>query len=124
MNAGSLASIREELDRRSEEAYAFSLPVDAEVVAGRVTAGTGSGDVRWPAPAGAGRSDLAPRPVDLDQHGGAVTAEVLDRASLEPGRPLRGPCVVEEPASTTVVLPGQRVTKDGLGNLLIEEASA
>jgi N-methylhydantoinase A len=124
MSAASLASIREELDRRSEEAYAFSLPVDAEVVAGRVTASTGAGDVRWPAHADSGRRDLAPRPVDFDLHGGVVTAKVLDRGSLEPGRSVGGPCIVEEPASTTIVLPGQLVSKDGLGNLLIEEAQA
>jgi N-methylhydantoinase A len=122
MDAASLASIRDELDRRSEEAYAFSLTVDAEVVAGRVTASTGAGDVRWPAHADAGRVDLAPRAVDFDQYGEVVTAEVLHRGSLEPGRSVAGPCVVEEPASTTVVLPGQFVTKDDLGNLLIEEA--
>src|SRR5205814_200571 len=82
LDAASLATIRGELDRRSDEAYAFSLPGDAEVVAGRVTAATGSGDVPWPAPADGGRHELAPRPVDFDQHGGVVTAKVLDRASL------------------------------------------
>jgi N-methylhydantoinase A len=122
--AASLTAIRGELDLRSEEAYAFSLPGDAEVVAGRVTAAIGSGDVPWPAPADTGRRELAPRPVDFDQHGGVVTTRVVDRASLGPGDPVAGPCVVEEPASTTIVLPGQLVTNDALGNLLIEEASA
>jgi len=32
-----------------------------------------------------------------------------------------GPCVIEEPAATTLVLPGQAVHRDDLGNLLIEE---
>jgi N-methylhydantoinase A len=31
-----------------------------------------------------------------------------------------GPAVIEEPASTTVVYPGQRVTRDDVGNLRIE----
>jgi hypothetical protein len=33
-----------------------------------------------------------------------------------------GPCVIEEAASTTLVLPGQTVTRDAIGNLVIEEA--
>jgi N-methylhydantoinase A/oxoprolinase/acetone carboxylase beta subunit len=32
--------------------------------------------------------------------------------------------VIEEPTSTTIVLPGQRVRADELGNLVIEEATA
>ena len=45
---------------------------------------------------------------------------VIGRAGL--GRRRRdGPCVVEEPAATTLVLPGQAVSRDEMGNLVIEE---
>ena len=37
------------------------------------------------------------------------------------GDRLAGPCIVEEPATTVLVLPGQSVTLDELSNLVIEE---
>ncbi len=44
---------------------------------------------------------------------------VYDREKLLPGARLRGPCLVEEVASTTVVLPGCMVRVDGYGNLIV-----
>jgi N-methylhydantoinase A len=44
------------------------------------------------------------------------------RRSLGHGDRLVGPCIVEEPATTTLVLPGQVLHVDELGNLVIEEA--
>jgi N-methylhydantoinase A len=118
----ALVRVRAEFERRSEESYAFTLPVAVEVVAGRLSVTSPSDRARWPSLEHPSGRELAPREVDLDQHGGVRTAEVFDRAALEPARPVDGPCVVEEPASTTLVLLGQRVVKDELGNLLIEEA--
>jgi N-methylhydantoinase A/oxoprolinase/acetone carboxylase beta subunit len=46
---------------------------------------------------------------------------VIYRGSLEEGRAVSGPCIVEEPASTALVLPGQTVRRDAIGNLVIEE---
>jgi N-methylhydantoinase A len=63
------------------------------------------------------------RDVDFDQHGGIRRADVIGRDELEPGVSRDGPCVIEEPATTVLVLPGQRVLGDELGNLVIEEAS-
>ena len=48
---------------------------------------------------------------------------MVERRSLEPGARLAGPCIVEEPATTVLVLPGQSVTVDELSNLVIEDAS-
>jgi hypothetical protein len=45
---------------------------------------------------------------------------VLNRAELGRRR-IGGPCVIEEVAATTLVLPGQAVSRDELGNLVIEE---
>jgi N-methylhydantoinase A/oxoprolinase/acetone carboxylase beta subunit len=59
--------------------------------------------------------------VDLDQHGGVVRSDVVDRQSLSVGDRRRGPCIVEEEATTVLVLPGQSVTVDELANLVIEE---
>jgi N-methylhydantoinase A len=48
---------------------------------------------------------------------------VVERRALQPGDRLAGPCIIEEPATTVLVLPGQSVTIDRLANLVIEEAS-
>jgi N-methylhydantoinase A len=57
--------------------------------------------------------------VDFDESGRLETT-IYERADLAHGVPIAGPVVIEEPASTTVVYPGQRVTLDPLGNLRIE----
>ena len=124
MDEDLLDRVRADFDRRSEESYAFTLPVPVEVVAGRLSVTAPAERVRWPSLSEGSGRELVAREVDLDQHGGLRTAEVWDRGALEPGRSLAGPCVVEEPASTTLVLLGQHVVKDDLGNLLIEEGDA
>jgi N-methylhydantoinase A len=58
------------------------------------------------------------RLVDFDTRG-QVAAPIYDRAALEPGMRFAGPAIVEEPATTIVVLPGQHVTVDDFGNLHI-----
>lgn len=50
---------------------------------------------------------------------GRVRVDVYDRETLPIGRPLRGPCIIEEPYSTTVVYPGQNAEVDGAGNIQI-----
>jgi N-methylhydantoinase A len=113
-------TLRASFDRASEEAYAFSLEHPVELVAARVAVSAASSPFSWhveePGPARA----LGPRVVDLDEHGGVVEVPVLHRGSLEPG-PVAGPAIVEEAASTTLVLPGQTLTPDEHGNLVIEE---
>ena len=42
------------------------------------------------------------------------------RGALPPGTALEGPAIVEQLDSTTVVEPGDRVTVDPLGNLIID----
>jgi N-methylhydantoinase A len=116
----ALRRLRREFDRRSEEAYAFSLIVPVEVVSLRVAVSAAATAARWTAGTSSGRAFPA-REVDLDVHGGVRTAPVVERAELEPGGALDGPCVVQEPTSTTLVLPDQRVEADALGNLVIEE---
>lgn len=44
---------------------------------------------------------------------------VVDRSSLQPGAELKGPAIVEEMGSTTLVLPEQRCTVDPWGNLVL-----
>jgi N-methylhydantoinase A len=116
-----LEELRERFDAASEEAYAFRLSTAVEIVEGRVSVSAARDEpVEWstaPTPA----PELRPRDVDLDQHGGVQRANVAERRSLASGDRLAGPCVIEEPATTVLVLPGQSVTVDELANLVIEE---
>ncbi|MGI9255098.1 MAG: hydantoinase/oxoprolinase family protein [Thermomicrobiales bacterium] len=50
---------------------------------------------------------------------GKIALPVHDRAGLAPGTKLAGPLLVEEPATTTLVLPGQTLEVDRVGNLVI-----
>ena len=45
---------------------------------------------------------------------------MFERALLGPGSELEGPAVVEEPAASTVVFPGQRLRVDDFGNLIVD----
>jgi N-methylhydantoinase A len=51
--------------------------------------------------------------------GGFLQTDIYERAALAAGQPITGPCLVEEPTSTTVIPPGARVTVDGFGNLTV-----
>lgn len=51
-------------------------------------------------------------------------ARIYDRESLGEGATLPGPAVVEQPETTTLVLPGWSARVDAQGNLIIERMSA
>jgi N-methylhydantoinase A len=51
---------------------------------------------------------------------GSFEVPVFDRATLRAGQKVDGPLIVEEAASVTVVSPGQRLTVDDYGHLLID----
>lgn len=123
LDGESLERVRVDFDRASEDAYAFSLPVDVEMVAGRVSVSASAGPMAWTAHQQQPAVRLEARDVDFDQHGGRRRAEVIERHALEPDHRLDGPYIVEEPAATTLVLPEQTVRADEFGNLVIEEAS-
>ena len=125
---GGLASwqqeVRASFGRRCREAYAFSLDVPLEVIAIRVSASAPVGHpVSWlsdddDAEMGPSR---AVREVDLDPYGGVTPVPAIGRGELAGAGWRPGPCVVEESAATTLVLPGQAICRDELGNLIIEE---
>jgi N-methylhydantoinase A len=62
------------------------------------------------------------RKVYLD--GGFVDAQIYERAELICGNTITGPAIVEEPFHTTVVMPGQKLELDRLGNLIIHTGGA
>lgn len=58
------------------------------------------------------------RQVDYDDLG-LQQADIYDRQHLRPGMVFKGPAVIEEATTTTVVQPGDRVEVDGFGGLHI-----
>ncbi|MQA01819.1 MAG: hydantoinase/oxoprolinase family protein [Streptosporangiales bacterium] len=122
VGAALVDRLRADFDRASQEAYAFTLDAPLEVVAARVEA-----VAHLDHPTAAAEADLdgaaivepTSRLVDFDEAGGRREASVVDRRSLTVDVELPGPCVVEEPAATTLVLPGQSVRADRHGNLLL-----
>jgi N-methylhydantoinase A len=52
--------------------------------------------------------------------GGYCEVPVIDRAAMRIGETLSGPTLIEEPDSTTVVLPGDRATISPRGHLIVE----
>lgn len=62
---------------------------------------------------------VATRRMVFAEHPEGVAASAYDRVQLSPGEPVRGPAVIEEDYSTTVICPGQDAVVDELGNILI-----
>jgi N-methylhydantoinase A len=121
IDAELLARMRSSFDDASKETYAFSLRTPVEIVEARVSvSAVREHPVDWLVEPDVAR-ELRPRNVDYDQHGGVQRAEVVERRSLAYGDTLSGPCVIEEPATTVLVLPEQVVQLDELGNLIVEE---
>jgi N-methylhydantoinase A len=126
-------SARIEIKRRFDEAhelrYSHSAPDEAaDVVSLRVSA---IGRLAKPAfptilagvtspPADAERGA---RSVVFEGHG-AVDAKVFDRARLRAGNVIHGPAVIEEVASTTIVEPGDTVTVNRYGHLIMKLGGA
>lgn len=63
------------------------------------------------------------RPVYDLAAGGWLDAAVVQWSSLEPGRPIPGPAVVEHPTTTVYTGHGQQVAIDSFGNLIITALS-
>jgi N-methylhydantoinase A len=121
-----LREIDERFHRLHEHTYTFRLDAPVELVNYHVTA---FGRVKKPAPnkiegrGGSLSSALkGTRRVNFDELG-FHRALIYERGALPIGAAVKGPLVVEEPASTTVVFPDQKVTRDRFGLLHIEMAS-
>lgn len=116
-----LAELREEFHKRSFETYALKLELPLELVSLRAVAKVPAPHFSWlgheedSAPARSGR-----RWVDFDAYGGVLETAIVDRRSIT-ATPTSGPCIVEEPACTTLVLPGHTVRTDELENLIVED---
>ncbi len=103
---------------RHEQMYGVRFDVDVELVAVRVVATgrtPGLRETAWPvAP---GPSTKGTRPCFFA--GAWHDTPLHDRARLVPGVTVRGPAIIDQYDTTTVVLPGHRLEVDAFGNLLI-----
>lgn len=59
------------------------------------------------------------RAIGVDDSEDLVEARVLDRAALAAGDTVSGPALIEQPDSTTLLLPGDRAEVDAVGNLVV-----
>jgi N-methylhydantoinase A len=124
IDANELAEIGERFHHLHEHAYTFRLDASLEWVNFHLTALGRVDKPRIP------RLDKDPvRSVErafkgerqIIFHHGYVPTPTYERSLLPVGATLSGPLIVEEPAATTMVLEGQRVSVDPYGFLHIEE---
>ena len=119
-------SIKQVFDDVHQLRYGTCAPSEpGEIVSLRVTV---TGVLQKPtlAPIACGGTEPPPdaslpaREVYFSELGRAVTTPIFLRERLLAGNRFEGPALVEEHASTTVVLPGDRLEVDAFGNLVID----
>lgn len=119
------AEVKRRFDEAHELRYSHSAPEEsADIVSLRVSA---MGRLAKPVFPQISQGDATPpdaarrgeRQVSFDA-AGFMTALVYDRAQLLQGNVIAGPAVIEEIASTTVVEPGDRVTVNRYGHLVMQ----
>jgi N-methylhydantoinase A len=117
------AAIKRHFDEMHAQRYGTSAPAEpAEIVSLRTTV---AGVMRKPPHEKIAAGDAAPpaaahtgeRPVYFGSS--FIDTPTYARAHLLAGNRIAGPALVEEHASTTVVLPGADVEVDAFGNLVI-----
>jgi N-methylhydantoinase A len=117
------AGIKSLFDAEHEQRYGTSAPAEAPEIASLRTTVTGvlakpkferitAGESTPPQSARCGT-----RPAYFA--GGFVNTPAYDRMSLLCGNRIEGPALIEEHASTTVLMPGDMLTVDEIGNLVI-----
>ncbi|WP_437784321.1 hydantoinase/oxoprolinase family protein [Sorangium sp. So ce1097] len=123
LDRAALDQLIERFHALHEQRYTFRLPNAVEIVSLHVAA---VGAVDRPRPARLERSPPDPAParkghrtVDFDDLG-TLESAVYERDRLRPGMRVEGPAIVEEPAASTVLLPGDRLAVHEQGSLLID----
>jgi N-methylhydantoinase A len=120
------AAIKRHFDAMHELRYGTSAPQErAEIVSLRATVTGVMSKPPQPRIARGGRAPVKAafngrRPVYFD--GRFRPTPTYARAALTAGNRIVGPALVEEHASTTVLMPGDRLEVDAYGNLIIEVA--
>lgn len=121
---GDGAGIKKLFDEMHQQRYGYcSQDERAEVVSIRTSV---AGEMPRPILAELAQGTTVPesapslRPVYFTAVDGWQQARVYQRDGLRCGNVIEGPALVEEYASTTVIFPGDRLTVDRFGNLIIE----
>jgi N-methylhydantoinase A len=123
-------AIKRLFDAMHELRYGTCAPAEpAEIVSLRSTV---SGIMRKPPQAKIKRGSATPpkaafagkRPVNLGERGGFRATPTYRRSGLLAGNKIKGPALIEEHASTTVLMSGDAMTVDPYGNLSIAVAGA
>lgn len=121
----ALGTVKQLFDDAHEQRYSHSAPQQAaQIVSLRVTA---VGELTKPplvvidtgtdeptAEAHTGTRDIVFEPSN-----GSIATPVFSRSLLLAGNQINGPAVIEEPSATTLVRPGDELSVDSFGNLLI-----
>jgi N-methylhydantoinase A len=120
------AEVQDRFHDLHEQLYTFRQESPAEIVNFRLT---GFGAVAKPelrriASNGSARAARkGVRDVDYDELG-RLESTIYERGRLGAGAEIDGPAVVEEPAASTVVFPGQTLRVDEYGNLVVDTEAA
>ena len=115
---GDVAAIRADYDREYSRYYDRPVPgSDVEIMSYAVLVATVPEEVADPVPTA---GDAATKPVRMQKVRDTVTGEVAewavyDRAALGPGATLRGPAIVAEDETSTLVGPGWSASINALG---------
>ena len=118
----TIASIWQSFHAAHQARYNFDIPGETiELISIKVTAISAAERLALPelAEASGAPEPIATRSVIFDD--GAHDSNIYDRAKLLSGHRLQGPAVIEEPASVTIIRPGQKVRVDKYGNILLGE---
>ncbi|MES2534366.1 MAG: hydantoinase/oxoprolinase family protein [Pseudomonadota bacterium] len=126
-DAGDWQQIKRLFDAVHLQRYGYCSDAErAEIVSIRTSV---SGDMPKPTiaeiAAGGPEPEAAPeiRPVYFSAEDGWQQGRVYQRAGLRAGNRIAGPALIEEYASTTVILSGDHLEVDKFGNLIIEVAN-
>ncbi len=116
-----LKAITEQFDAEHKRLFTFALPLEHELVTLRAAV-QGEGIKIARQLVGKGGPDPKAAAIAKQKsymEGKDVTAIVYDRARLKAGNKIKGPAIVVEMDSTTVILPKHTGTVDKYGNILI-----
>ena len=117
-----IAGIKARFDVVHQVRYGYaSADESAEIVSLRLSVtGVIGKPSQAPLAAGTGTIDdalISVRPVEFGVLGGRIDTPIYAREKLSAGHTIKGPALIQEYASTTVLAPGDTLTVDRLGNL-------
>ena len=120
-SGGGIESLRTAFDAQHDQLFSFVLDAEHEVVTVRATANGPRPDVTSTELEQGGKdpSDALRTTHLIWVEGGEVDANVYDRERLRAGNVVRGPAIVTEMDSTTLILPGHAAAVHPGGSLLI-----